>query len=180
MEITKKLRFEIFKRDGFACQYCGRRPPDVVLELDHIDPKANGGTNLEINLITSCFDCNRGKGARRLGEVHPRPDADVAYLQVQQEIAEAKRYLDASRVREKIMADVTDRLQDLWCETYESEYVPVDQQWVSWLNTFSAEEIERAIRIAAKLKNRKPHTETYQLIKYVSGVLWRRREQADA
>lgn len=64
--ITKKLRFEVFKRDGFTCQYCGRMAPDVILEVDHINPVANGGDNDIINLITSCRDCNRGKGKRTL------------------------------------------------------------------------------------------------------------------
>jgi hypothetical protein len=56
-----KLRFEVFKRDSFTCQYCGRKAPDVVLEMDHINPIRNGGETILLNLITSCFDCNRGK-----------------------------------------------------------------------------------------------------------------------
>lgn len=59
--LTKRLRFEIFKRDEFTCQYCGNRPPKVILEIDHIFCVAEGGTNDEANLVTSCFDCNRGK-----------------------------------------------------------------------------------------------------------------------
>ena len=59
--ISKKLRFEIYKRDKFTCQYCGRKAPDVVLNIDHIEPIANGGTNDILNLLTSCFDCNSGK-----------------------------------------------------------------------------------------------------------------------
>ena len=34
MAIGKTLRFEVFARDQFTCQYCGQRPPDVVLEYD--------------------------------------------------------------------------------------------------------------------------------------------------
>lgn len=64
--ISKKIRFEVFKRDGFTCQYCGRMAPDVILEVDHINPVANGGDNDIMNLITSCKDCNRGKGKRKL------------------------------------------------------------------------------------------------------------------
>ena len=64
--ISKKIRFEVFKRDGFTCQYCGRMAPDVVLEVDHINPVANGGDNDIMNLVTSCQDCNRGKGKRCL------------------------------------------------------------------------------------------------------------------
>lgn len=66
--MSKKLRFEVFKRDSFTCQYCGKSAPDVVLEVDHIEPVAKGGTNTITNLITSCFDCNRGKSDRKLTE----------------------------------------------------------------------------------------------------------------
>ncbi len=66
--ISKKIRFEVFKRDMFTCQYCGKSSPDVILEVDHINPVAEGGTNDLTNLITSCRDCNRGKGARKLDD----------------------------------------------------------------------------------------------------------------
>ncbi|OAM26482.1 MULTISPECIES: HNH endonuclease [Eikenella] len=33
--ITKKLRFEVLKRDSFTCQYCGKAAPDVVLEIPY-------------------------------------------------------------------------------------------------------------------------------------------------
>jgi|WetSurMetagenome_2_1015567.scaffolds.fasta_scaffold71287_1 hypothetical protein len=59
--LSKKIRFEVFKRDKFTCQYCGEKSPDVILEVDHIDPVAKGGSNDLINLITSCKNCNRGK-----------------------------------------------------------------------------------------------------------------------
>lgn len=66
--LSKKLRFEIFKRDSFTCQYCGRKAPDVVLEVDHIHPVSKGGKNELMNLVTSCRDCNRGKGKRKLSD----------------------------------------------------------------------------------------------------------------
>ena len=65
---TKKTRFEVFKRDSFQCQYCGAKSPDVVLEVDHINPVAKGGKNDLMNLITSCFDCNRGKSDRGISD----------------------------------------------------------------------------------------------------------------
>ena len=66
--LTKKTRFEVFKRDSFTCQYYGKKAPDVILEVDHIEPASKGGTNDIMNLITSCFDCNRGKGGRKLSD----------------------------------------------------------------------------------------------------------------
>lgn len=66
--LSKKLRFEVFKRDSFKCQYCGRTAPDVILHVDHIKPVKEGGTNDLTNLITSCFDCNMGKKERLLDD----------------------------------------------------------------------------------------------------------------
>lgn len=66
--IGKRTRFEVFKRDQFTCQYCGRSAPDVVLHIDHILPVAEGGTNEIINLVTACQDCNLGKGKKTLSD----------------------------------------------------------------------------------------------------------------
>lgn len=66
--IPKGLRFEVFKRDSFKCQYCGRSAPDVILEIDHIVPVSQGGKNELLNLITSCRDCNRGKSNKLLSD----------------------------------------------------------------------------------------------------------------
>src|SRR5262249_9720233 len=66
--ISKKLRFGVFKRDSFTCQYCGKKAPDVILQCDHIKPVAEGGVSDVLNLLTSCVDCNSGKGARTLAE----------------------------------------------------------------------------------------------------------------
>jgi hypothetical protein len=60
--IGSRLRFNILARDGFRCRYCGRRPESWnELHVDHIKPRAKGGTNEESNLIAACEDCNRGK-----------------------------------------------------------------------------------------------------------------------
>ena len=61
-----KLRWLVFARDTFTCTYCGRRPPEVPLEVDHRTAVANGGTNELENLVTSCQDCNRGKGVEEI------------------------------------------------------------------------------------------------------------------
>lgn len=52
----------------FTCHYCGKKAPDIVLELDHVQPVATGGDNDILNLVTSCFDCNRGKGKHELSD----------------------------------------------------------------------------------------------------------------
>lgn len=62
--IPQGVRFDVFRRDNFTCQYCGQKSPDVTLECDHIVAVANGGSDDPSNLITACFDCNRGKGTK--------------------------------------------------------------------------------------------------------------------
>lgn len=69
MAVSSRKRFEVFKRDKFACQYCGRNPPTVVLHCDHIVPQSEFGSDDMLNLITSCMDCNLGKSNVSLGQV---------------------------------------------------------------------------------------------------------------
>ena len=64
--ISNGLRWKVLQRDNFTCQYCGRHAPDVALEIDHIIPVAKGGTNDILNLVTACYECNHGKGAKYL------------------------------------------------------------------------------------------------------------------
>lgn len=66
--ISKTLRFEVFKRDSFKCQYCGAAAPDVLLHVDHIQPVSLGGANEVVNLVTACVSCNAGKSDRPLTE----------------------------------------------------------------------------------------------------------------
>lgn len=66
--IGKKVRFEVFKRDSFKCQYCGQTAPEVILEVDHINPVSIGGDNDILNLITACRACNAGKSDRLLSD----------------------------------------------------------------------------------------------------------------
>lgn len=61
------VRFSVLERCNFACQYCGRRAPEVALHVDHVMPVALGGTGDESNLTAACEDCNLGKSGRRLG-----------------------------------------------------------------------------------------------------------------
>lgn len=70
--LSAKVRFAILERDGFRCVYCGRAADQVTLEVDHIKPKALGGTDEPDNLRTACFDCNAGKSDRIILAAAPK------------------------------------------------------------------------------------------------------------
>lgn len=59
--LTAQLRFAILTRDAYTCRYCGRKPPEVTLEVDHVVPFSKGGSSDPDNLVTACRECNRGK-----------------------------------------------------------------------------------------------------------------------
>jgi 5-methylcytosine-specific restriction endonuclease McrA len=59
-------RNEIFRRDQFTCQYCGKK--SLVLTVDHVCPKHLRGPHTWSNLVTACPGCNHRKGGRTLDE----------------------------------------------------------------------------------------------------------------
>ncbi|SRR6266699_1801527 len=62
--IPPSLRWRVLARDSYTCTYCGRKPPEVILEVDHKVSEADGGHTELANLVTACAECNRGKGSR--------------------------------------------------------------------------------------------------------------------
>ena len=63
MAVSKRLRYEILRRDNYTCRYCGQAAPDVPLSVDHVTPVALGGSDDPSNLVAACADCNSGKSS---------------------------------------------------------------------------------------------------------------------
>lgn len=109
--ISKRRRFEIFKRDRFICQYCGRRPPTVVLQLDHVIPVCQGGDDSTANLVASCEDCNAGKSGVPLDQAIEAVETEVergrerlAQMKAVQKLAIEERKLSEEGVQEVLLA----------------------------------------------------------------------------
>ena len=64
----KLTRREVFRRDNYPCQYCGRHTGDLT--VDHVLPRHLGGEHIWTNVVTACPACNHRKGGRRLEEAH--------------------------------------------------------------------------------------------------------------
>jgi HNH endonuclease len=102
MSLSVRTRFEVFKRDDFTCQYCGRKSPEVVLEVDHIVPVAGGGMDDVVNLRTSCWECNSGKSDKPLSEIvtgEDPHDRAVMLLEKERQLKEYNVVLAAVRER---------------------------------------------------------------------------------
>ena len=57
---TRKLtRFEIFNRDRYTCQYCGKQTRQLT--LDHVIPRYRSGQHSWENVVSACVSCNRRK-----------------------------------------------------------------------------------------------------------------------
>lgn len=54
--ITKALRKQIYRRDGWACALCGRADG---LQIHHVVPRGKGGSDEESNLIALCPQCHQ-------------------------------------------------------------------------------------------------------------------------
>jgi 5-methylcytosine-specific restriction endonuclease McrA len=56
-------RRNVYMRDDFTCQYCGKQQAAKDLNLDHVTPRSRGGRTTWENLVTSCRRCNFEKGS---------------------------------------------------------------------------------------------------------------------
>jgi hypothetical protein len=67
MAVSKRLRYEILRRDNHMCKYCGAKASDVQLVIDHVTPVTLGGRDEPSNLVAACVACNAGKSSSHVG-----------------------------------------------------------------------------------------------------------------
>jgi len=171
--IKKSLRFNVFKRDEFACQYCGATPPNAVLEVDHIHPVSQGGKNVIDNLITACFDCNRGKGARLLSSL-PESITDKAAL-IAEKLEQIKAFDRLIKSKRRHEEKNIDEVQDAF-QMYFEGYVFSSKFRESvrlFLQNLSANTLVNYMHLACTRIPRRGSA-----IKYFCGICWRTIKEA--
>jgi 5-methylcytosine-specific restriction endonuclease McrA len=80
---VKFSRTNVYRRDGFSCQYCGAKPGVHELTLDHVVPRARGGRTEWTNIVTCCVPCNARKADRTPEQARmslPRPPARPEHM----------------------------------------------------------------------------------------------------
>jgi 5-methylcytosine-specific restriction endonuclease McrA len=71
MEI-RLTRRNLLLRDGFACQYCGKRVTTHTFTIDHVIPRSRKGLGTWENFAVACFPCNVKKRDRTPEEANMR------------------------------------------------------------------------------------------------------------
>uniref|UniRef100_A0A6M3J3E8 Putative homing endonuclease n=1 Tax=viral metagenome TaxID=1070528 RepID=A0A6M3J3E8_9ZZZZ len=124
MPATPRLRFEVLRRDGFRCRYCGKVAAETELQVDHVVPEALGGSDEPANLVTCCAPCNIGKSSIA-------PDSPL----VEQVAADAARWAAAMQWAAKEGIEHLEEMERQ-CEVF-------DEAWGAW-RTPQAELVSRA------------------------------------
>lgn len=175
--VSTRTRFEIFKRDGFRCKYCGASPLGatlvVKLHADHVTPKSGGGSNEPYNLITACIDCNLGKSDVPLDEKKFR--SEFASEEEKEHAEQIRAYLVAQRD----ISDAKKESEALIIEHWESRMGEWHWQFPRYLpralKEFGLARLIDAVDIVAG--SRVAFASTTVQIKYFCGILRRWRQE---
>ena len=171
--LSKKNRFNVFKRDSFCCQYCGSHPPSVVLEIDHIIPSSKGGNNSIDNLITSCFDCNRGKSDIELTELPKKTQEKVLLIKERElQYKEYQKLLKSINIR---LEQETEMVADIFSSFFTQRELTQKFKNGSikkFLTELGYWEVLNAMEFAcARISN------SSDAVKYFCGICWNKIKQ---
>ncbi|RKW71770.1 HNH endonuclease [Galactobacter caseinivorans] len=175
MAITKRLRFEILRRDGHTCQYCGGKAPDVTLHVDHLIPVALGGSNKPDNLVAACKDCNLGKSSMPAdAPILEAVGAQAAAYAL--EMVDKMTTLRANFQESAQYIDDFDAAWKVWFSPSTSEPSPRPVNWRASIRRWHGmgvpfELLDEAIEIAMVKPGLKGD---YPKFSYMAGIIWRR------
>lgn len=183
MSVGVRKRFEVFKRDCFTCQYCGRTPPAVILHCDHIIPVSDSGGDEETNLLTSCQDCNLGKSNISLGQVvQPIADRMAEATEKRQQIEAFNRFLSEERERED---EEIDGIGFYWfnqfCKPGDEDKYTFSNHRKSSIRNFLRKMTSMQIRDAADIAHSRqpPRVNEDRTWRYFCGICWKRIGEAN-
>jgi hypothetical protein len=168
--ISKKTRFEVFKRDAFVCQYCGSHPPMAVLHVDHIVPVAGGGDNDIDNLVTACDACNLGKGARQLSDIPPSLSSRAA--EVAEREAQLKGYTEIMMAQRERSEEEAWDVATLFIDHFGDDGIRKD--WLQSIRVFIDKLAVVSVLDAMEIAIAKMPFSKNTCFRYFCGICWSR------
>lgn len=172
--IGKKARFEVFKRDGFRCIYCGNSPPKVLLHVDHVHPVCKGGDNDADNLVTACDACNLGKGGIELSAIPPTIEEKTTILREREEQVAAfnEAVLEKQQRREDTIWEVANVFLRDWNET------AFRRDWFASISYFS-DRLDLEQLVDAAWSSIEKGFSKDRTFRYFCGICWRLIREED-
>ena len=179
-QIPKTIRFEVFKRDKFTCQYCGASAPDVILEIDHIQPVSKGGTNELLNLVTSCRNCNRGKSNKELSDDSAVKVQKQQLDDMQDRREQMKMMLEWRRDMDDLIKDQVEAIDRMFDS--DTDYVMADwgkKQMSSLLRKFGFNEVYEACQISISKYYHHTEWSWREMFSKIGGICYNRRKERE-
>lgn len=176
--VSKRLRYEVLRRDDYTCRYCGADATDAKLTIDHVVPVALGGTDEPENLVTACADCNAGKTSTSPNEPIVEGVSDDA-LRWAEAMKAAARVQGSSERKVKRRVKKVD---DHWC-TYHNNYngKPVSRPggWEDSIKQFLEAGMEPA-DLCELIDVAMNKDKVDNVWRYFCGCVWRRLNERQA
>jgi len=174
MSVSQRKRFEVFKRDGFRCAYCGKTPPEVILEADHIIPVSKGGSDDMENLITSCQECNRGKSNVELTKIPHSLEENIANQteSAMQLIAYNKFMKKLMKQKEEQAENIEKIFQEYFPNKYFTNLFKQNSLIRIFLKHLPFEEVIEAMYVSIGVVGKRNDPE--KVLKYFCGICWRK------
>lgn len=178
--ISKRLRFEILRRDEHTCQYCGEKAPNVTLHVDHVIPVTLGGTDKPENLVAACKDCNLGKTSVPAGAPLVAAVGKMA-ASYALDLTERMTLIRAGLERDEEYLEEFEDAWNKWKYTGTEDTVPLPPDYQASLFQWAKMGvpmglIERAIGIAMTKPGLKS---AYPEFSYMAGIVWRTLDYVD-
>lgn len=174
MSVGKTRRFEVFKRDGFQCTYCGKAPPEVVLECDHVNPVAAGGLDDINNLTTACFDCNRGKRDKLLSVIPSTVANNLDILKEKE--SQFREYQKHMTKMHRRIEKSTKEVCDVFLESFNGPMLKSQMTSMKrFLKELAVQEVVEAMSIACDRQY-----SAKSVFRYFCGICWNKIREKNA
>ena len=167
MAVTKRVRFEVLRRDEYTCRYC--RSKENELTIDHVVPVALGGSDSPENLVAACRACNIGKSSSH-------PEATLVAEVTDEAIRHAERIKQAYAVLREDLTGQNEYI-DMFVEEFPGK--PVPEGWkgslIRWYEMGVPIELVFDAGHRARLRTRDSRKKD-GWFRYMAGIIWNKTE----
>ena len=172
MAISKRLRFEILRRDNHTCRYCGAAAPDAILTVDHVVAVSLGGSDDPSNLVAACKDCNIGKSSAAVDARHVDDVTEDAFRWAAAMRAAFDRAVADLEKRDRYLSGFLNAWEN-WHYGGSAKTVPLPNDWEQSVAKWYGLGLPLEILIdSIGTAMRKRKVDPGDVFRYMAGVVW--------